>query len=100
MVTLKSIGKTLARTTATVPLTLIQLLITYILLLPILISKLWAWIVKLFTRNNFKEIKDPKLCHLPFPEDVMRRPDPCIYSQFYLQEQNLPVTWNNPDIWE
>lgn len=29
---------------------------------------------------------------------VYRRPDPLIYSQFYLMEQGLAVTWNNPDI--
>ena len=30
--------------------------------------------------------------------DVYRRPDPMIYSQRYLREQGLAVTWNNPDI--
>lgn len=33
------------------------------------------------------------------PEAIIRRPDPCIYSQKLLQAQGLPVTWNNPDIW-
>lgn len=28
----------------------------------------------------------------------LRRPDPCIYSQPYLMQQGLPVTWDNPDI--
>lgn len=30
--------------------------------------------------------------------DVYRRADPMIYSQKYLREQGLAVTWNNPDI--
>jgi hypothetical protein len=28
----------------------------------------------------------------------VHRPDPCIYSQQYLLQQGLPVTWDNPDI--
>lgn len=28
----------------------------------------------------------------------VHRPDPCIYSQPYLLQQGLPVTWDNPDI--
>jgi hypothetical protein len=32
------------------------------------------------------------------PPDVYRRADPMIYSQRYLMEQGLAVTWNNPDI--
>jgi hypothetical protein len=30
--------------------------------------------------------------------DVYRRPDPMIYSQRYLHQQGLAVTWDNPDI--
>jgi hypothetical protein len=36
---------------------------------------------------------------LPIPDDIYRRPDPCIYSQYYLMSQGFAVTWNNPDIW-
>lgn len=32
------------------------------------------------------------------PPDVYKRPDPLIYSQTYLMEQGLAVTWDNPDI--
>ena len=32
------------------------------------------------------------------PPDIYRRADPCIYSQRYLLEQGLAVTWDNPDI--
>lgn len=36
---------------------------------------------------------------VPIPDDVYRRPDPCIYSQYYLMSQGFAVTWDNPDIW-
>jgi hypothetical protein len=36
---------------------------------------------------------------LPIPDDVYRRPDPCIYSQYFLMSQGFAVSWNNPDIW-
>lgn len=36
-------------------------------------------------------------CAVIRPE-VYKRPDPLIYSQHYLMEQGLAVTWNNPDI--
>lgn len=32
------------------------------------------------------------------PEQVKRKPDPCIYSQTYRMSQGLSVTWDNPDI--
>jgi hypothetical protein len=32
------------------------------------------------------------------PPDVFKRADPTIYSQRYLMEQGLAVTWDNPDI--
>src|ERR1700694_495685 len=33
-----------------------------------------------------------------FPERVINRPDPCIYSQFLLMQLKQPVTWENPDV--
>jgi len=32
------------------------------------------------------------------PPQIYKRADPMIYSQFYLMEQGLAVTWDNPDI--
>jgi hypothetical protein len=32
------------------------------------------------------------------PEQVINRPDPCLYSQFLLMQLGLPVTWDNPDV--
>src|SRR6266436_3975473 len=33
-----------------------------------------------------------------FPERVINKPDPCIYSQFLLMQLHQPVTWDNPDV--
>lgn len=33
-----------------------------------------------------------------FPGHIIRKPDPCIYSQFLLMQLNQPVTWDNPDV--
>jgi hypothetical protein len=35
---------------------------------------------------------------IPIDEDRYRRPDPLIYSQYYLMSQGIAVTWDNPDI--
>ncbi|MBE8965567.1 hypothetical protein IQ277_04700 [Nostocales cyanobacterium LEGE 12452] len=32
------------------------------------------------------------------PGSMIRRPDPCIYSQFLLMQLGKPVTWDNPDV--
>lgn len=32
------------------------------------------------------------------PPHIIRKPDPCIYSQFLLMQINQPVTWDNPDV--
>jgi hypothetical protein len=32
------------------------------------------------------------------PPEIYKRADPMIYSQYYLMEQGLAVTWDNPDI--
>ena len=56
------------------------------------------WLCEFLERMNLKEEEeDDDECNPPFPEGVMRRPDPCIYSQHYLASQGLSVTWNNPD---
>lgn len=33
-----------------------------------------------------------------FPGHLIRKPDPCIYSQFLLMQLGQPVTWDNPDV--
>lgn len=32
------------------------------------------------------------------PGHLIRKPDPCIYSQFMLMQLDQPVTWDNPDV--
>ncbi len=77
---------------------LLFLLFALILLLLVVLLALWEWLLRLWrTRHLFDEDKD-KACH-GLPEALVRRPDPCIYSQTLLMAQGLPVTWDNPDIW-
>src|SRR5690606_25186365 len=65
-----------------------------------LIGGFIEWLCEFLKHRNFKEEEDEeKECNPPAPEPVMRRPDPCIYSQTFLASQGLPVTWDNPDIW-
>ena len=79
---------------------ILRLLFLLLLFIPYLLIRFWECLVKWLRKMNFKEEgKGEKDCNPPFPEPVMRRPDPCIYSQTYLAAQGLPVTWNNPDIW-
>jgi len=64
-----------------------------------LLAGLIEWLCDFLKRMNLKEEEEDKdECNPPSPEGVMRRPDPCIYSQSFLASQGLPVTWNNPDI--
>ena len=35
---------------------------------------------------------------VPISDPAYKRPDPMIYSQYYLLKQGLAVTWDNPDI--
>ena len=37
-------------------------------------------------------------CCIDLPPDVYKRADPLIYSQYYLMQRGLAVTWDNPDI--
>jgi hypothetical protein len=41
--------------------------------------------------------RSPDLC-VPINDPAFKRPDPLIYSQFYLMSLGLGVTWDNPDI--
>ncbi len=65
-----------------------------------LVAAFIEWLLRFLKRANLKEEErdEDDACDPPFPEEAMRRPDPCIYSQTYLAGQGLPVTWNNPDI--
>jgi hypothetical protein len=37
-------------------------------------------------------------CCIRIPPDSYKRPDPMLYSQYWLMKQGLSVTWDNPDI--
>lgn len=60
--------------------------------------RLLRLLVRLWRARSFYPEESDDGCP-PIPEALVRRPDPCIYSQKLLLEQGLPVTWNNPDIW-
>ena len=44
-----------------------------------------------------RENSGPSSVHLP--STIYKRPDPMIYSQYYLMAHGFAVTWDNPDIW-
>lgn len=78
---------------------LLRLLLFLLVSLFVLLLKLWECFVWLWrTKNLYEEEIEEEDCG-QIPENLIRRPDPSIYSQQYLMSQGLPVTWNNPDIW-
>jgi hypothetical protein len=68
------------------------------LLARLLILLLWLIIVVLRWLRWGRPTSKPRHCPGDVPPHVRRRPDPCIYSQSYLAQHGLPITWNNPDI--
>lgn len=88
----------LIRTPQEILVALLRLLLLLLLALLILLLKLWAWLLWLWRTKTFKPDETEEPCGR-IPEVLVRRPDPCIYSQSYLAAQGLPVTWDNPDIW-
>lgn len=88
----------LLRTPQEIVVAMLRLLLLILLAPLILLLKLWEWLLWLFHTKTFKDEDSGHPCG-KIPEAVVRRPDPCIYSQTYLASQGLPVTWDNPDIW-
>jgi hypothetical protein len=79
---------------------LIQLLFVLVFGTLALFVRLIEILCEFIRRMNLKEEEgENEKCNPPYPEEVLRRPDPCIYSQRYLANQGVSVTWNNPDIW-
>jgi hypothetical protein len=64
-----------------------------------LLKRFWAFLKAICARRDLphpdKEI--PAGC-ITTTHPSVHRPDPCIYSQAYLLQLGLPVTWDNPDI--
>lgn len=86
----------LRETLGAVPAELIAALWRVLLLLLLLglhalrcLWRLLRWLERAPQRSHCREL----------PPHIKRKPDPCLYSQFYLSSLGLAVTWNNPDIW-
>jgi hypothetical protein len=73
------------------------LLLGFVFLIALLLW-LWELLLRLLRTKNLYPSEPEEGCP-PLPESIIRRPDPCLYSQELLMEQGVPVTWNNPDIW-
>lgn len=83
-----------------------------VLILVYLIALRWLTdLIALFRRNravsrrgeHLRDVRRGRRMHCPprcavIRPEVYKRADPLIYSQHYLMEQGLAVTWNNPDI--
>src|SRR5215212_9149113 len=77
---------------------LLRLMVFLVVWLIRVFVRLWEhlkWL--LHAKSLFPEETEDDCGRIPDP--LIRRPDPCIYSQTYLMAQGLPVTWDNPDIW-
>ena len=78
---------------------LIRALATALVILLLLLLRAWLRCRRYRrgspARRNFKQSKRP--CAV-LSGRVYRRPDPLIYSQKYLSNLGLAVTWDNPDI--
>ncbi len=63
-----------------------------------LLGKRKCWLCKawcILTGKAKTKTGDP--CVI-IPGHIIRKPDPCIYSQFLLMQVGKPVTWDNPDV--
>lgn len=70
-----------------------RLILLLLLILLYLLRFLFGWLRK----KKGEKSHEPRCTKVP--ENIKRKPDPCLYSQFYRMSQGLSVTWNNPDIW-
>ena len=93
---LRMVGRMLAALPLEVAAALWRLIVMLILLL-LLIIRMFAEFLEWACKKG-PERPPPKHC-CEVPPHIARKPDPCLYSQFYLMAQGLSVTWDNPDIW-
>lgn len=91
-----------------------QLNVLLSLILTILKTVLYQWIVRfielcrdlreqcqIWHRNRRLPVRLRRTATQPcvhISDPAYKRPDPMIYSQFYLMKQGVAVTWDNPDI--
>lgn len=73
-----------------------RLIIILLLLLLFLLRALLCLLKKLFGKEC-KEQSEREKCG-EIPPNIKRKPDPCLYAQFYLMSLGYSVTWDNPDI--
>jgi hypothetical protein len=69
-----------------------------------LLKKLWKYVLAFLALLGFllrlllgKNKPPPSNCHCVCPP-ALKKPDPFLYSQFYLLSQGKPVVWSNRDI--
>jgi len=74
-----------------------RLVIIFLLLLLLLLRALLELIKRLVGKRCEKRNEREKCGEIP--PNVKRKPDPCLYDQFYLLSLGYAVTWDNPDIW-
>lgn len=75
-------------------------IIRILIILILLILYFFRFLINLFKSRgklNHDEKLKKDICG-NIPPHIRRKPNPCIYSQFYRMSQGLSVTWNNPDI--
>jgi hypothetical protein len=77
---------------------LLRIILLLALFLIVIFLRFWECLLELLRKKSLYQEEKKKPCGR-LPEAIIRRSDPCIYSQKLLQSQGLPVTWNNPDIW-
>lgn len=77
---------------------LLRIIFLIALFIVVIFLRFWECLFELLRKKSLYQEEKKKPCGR-LPEAIIRRPDPCIYSQKLLQAQGLPVTWNNPDIW-
>jgi hypothetical protein len=91
--------RTIGQALAALPLEIATALWRLIVMLLLLLLLLLRFIKKLLKRLHDKHPEHPPPKHCcEVPPHIKRKPDPCLYSQFYLLAQGLSVTWDNPDI--
>jgi hypothetical protein len=92
--------RTFLQALATFPSEIVAALWRLIVMLLIALLMFLRFVKKLIKRICYKHPEHPRPKHCcEVPPHVKRKPDPCLYSQFYLMAQGYSVTWDNPDIW-
>jgi hypothetical protein len=71
----------------------------HLLLLAYLLCRLIVGVIRFVCAGKWRDPPPPQKCPDDVPPMVKRKPDPCLYSQSFLQAQGVAVTWDNPDIW-